>query len=229
MPIFDPFGLYPTMSRQSLSLITSDDVNIVWGENPDFTPSDFIGYLDEFTGLVEDGSVPVLIYADTTAMIADQASQTIGFVYQAGSTLYQLTVKTGDISDYTTVIAPAKYNALFNVYAVLASSELSEKRFNDQWKYVMSLYIAHKLSIRFMIVTNTESLSSATDKARAIASQRNNIASSESVGGVSVSYDIGSTLAMGEEGGDWNRTQYGQELVSIIKAYGAISAWIVGI
>ena len=43
-------------------------------------------------------------YVDTTAMIADQASQVIGGIYDAGGVGYRLDVKTGVIGDYTVVL-----------------------------------------------------------------------------------------------------------------------------
>lgn len=229
MAFIDPYGIYPNVSRQDMTVISSAGINIVWGDNPEFSPSDLLAYLPEFTGLIEDGSVPVKIYFDTAAMIGDQANQTIGLVYQAGSTLYRLDVKTGAIEDYTESPEASPYNALFSVYAVLASSELSELRFNDVWEYVMSLYIAHKLTVRFGKLVNVENLSAASDIVRQLASANDFVAGSESVGGVSVSYDTGATLAMGTAAGDWNRTQYGQELSTILKTYGAISVWITGI
>lgn len=177
MSIYDPWGLYPQSSRQDMTVITNTSINIMWGENPDFAPSDFLQYLPEFIGLVDDATKP--------------------------------------------------YYGLFNVYAVLASSELSEKRYNDVWKYVMSLYIAHKLQIRFSAITSTSNLTDALTKAKIIASNNVFAASSESVGGVSVSYDTSVTLTESLNGGDWNRTQYGQELLTYMSKY-SIGAWIVG-
>lgn len=176
MSIYDPWGIYPQSSRQDMTVITNSNINIMWGENPDFSPSDFINYLPEFIGLVEDTK---------------------------------------------------PYNGLFNVYAVLASSELSEKRYNEVWKYVMSLYIAHKLQIRFSAIANTNGITDPITKARIIASSNAFVASSESVGGVSVSYDTGVTLNESLNGGDWNRTQYGQELLTYMSKY-SIGAWIFG-
>lgn len=178
MSIYDPYGLYPNISTQDMTVVSSEGINVVWGDNPDFSSSDFLAFLPEFTELVGAGK---------------------------------------------------DYNVLFNVYSVLASSELSEKRFNEVWKYAMSLYIAHKLTVRFGTLVNVENLTDASVIARKIAASLQFIASSESVGGVSVSYDTGATLAMGTNAGDWNRTQYGQELATILKNYGAISVWITGI
>lgn len=176
MSIYDPWGLYPQSSRQDMTVITNDGINIMWGENSDFSPNDFIQYLPEFEGLVEDGN---------------------------------------------------SYNGLFNVYALLASSELSEKRYNDAWKYVMSLYIAHKLQIRFAAIANVGTVTDPLTKARLISSSDAFTASSESVGGVSVSYDTNVTITESLNGGDWNRTQYGQELLTYMSKY-SIGAWIFG-
>jgi len=228
MSIFDPYGLIPTSSRQDMNIINGEGINIVWGENPDFSPSEFLAFLPEFSGLVEDGSVPIITYFDDTAMIADQANQTIGLVYQAGETLYKLNVKTGVIGDYTETPGASPYNTLFNVYSILASSELAEKRYNEVWTYVMSLYIAHKLQTRFTAMSNVGSVSNPAVKARLLASGKSFVASSESVGGVSVSYDTGATLASSVNGGDWNRTQYGQELMTMVSAY-SMGAWLVGL
>lgn len=228
MALYDPYGIYPNVSSQDMTIINGEGINIMWGENPSFSPSEFLAFLPEFTGLVESGSVPVVIYFDTTAMIADQVNQTVGLVYQAGSTLYRLNVKTGDIGDYTVTPGSSTYNALFNVYSILASSELSEKRYNEVWTYAMSLYIAHKLQARFTAMSNVGSVTNPTVKARLLASGNSFVASSESVGGVSVSYDTGVTLATTVDGGDWNRTQYGQELMTIVSAY-SMGAWLVGL
>lgn len=229
MSIYDPYGLYPNISTQDMTVLSSEGINIVWGDNPAFSPSDFLNYFPEFTNLIEDGSISVKTYFDTDTMIADQANQTIGYIYEVESVLYKLNVKNGLITGYTVSPAASPYNALFSIYSVLASSELSEKRFTDVWKYVMSLYIAHKLTVRFGTLINVENLTDASKIARKLATVNQFIASSESVGGVSVSYDVGATLAMGANAGDWNRTQYGQELATMVKNYGAISVWISGI
>lgn len=228
MSIFDPFGIYPNIARVNMNIINSEGINIIWGENPDFSPSDFTQFLPEFIGLVEDGIVVEQTYNDTTAMIADQANQTIGNGYKAGEVVYRLDAKTGDISDYSVTTEKGKFNALFNVYATLASSELSEKRYNEVWTYVMSLYIAHKLSIRFIAATQTEGVTDAIKQARIVANLSPFTIASESVGGVSVSFETGATIKQGMDGGDWNRTQYGQELLDFFSAYG-IGAWIAGI
>lgn len=228
MPLYDPYGIYPNVSSQDMTIINSEGINIMWGKNPSFSPPEFLAFLPEFTGLVESGSVPVIVYFDEAAMIADQAAQTIGLVYQAGSTLYRLNVKSGVIGDYTVTPVAASYNALFNVYSILASSELSEKRYNEIWSFVMSLYIAHKLTIRFEAIGNVGTITDPLTKARVLASNKPFTVSSESVGGVSVSFDTGVTLSNTVDGADWNRTQYGQELMTYISKYG-IAAWLFGV
>lgn len=227
MGILDPYGLIPNISYQDMTIITADNINILWGENPNFTPADFVQFVPEFTGLVEGGPIPVLTYSDTANMVADQANQTIGLAYQVDADVYVLDVKTGDLSDYTITTTAALYNALFGVYAIIASSEISEKRYNDMWKYAMSLYIAHKLTVRLMVITKTNGLTDALTRARVISSSAPYTVSSESVGGVSVSYETGTTIKVGLDGGDWNRTQYGQELVTLFANYG-MGAWIIG-
>ena len=181
----------------------------------------------EYKDLVENKYNPRKRF-DDAAMVSDQANQTIGLIYKAGATLYVLDVKTGVIGDYTATPSASPYNALFNVYAVLSSSELAEKRYIEVWTYAMSLYIAHKLQLRFTALSNVGSVTNPTVKARLLASANSFVASSESVGGVSVSYDTGVTLATTVDGGDWNRTQYGQELMTIVSAY-SMGAWLVGL
>ena len=55
MAFLDPYSIYPNVSRQDMTVLSSGGINIVWGDNPEFSPSDFLSFLPEFTGLIESG------------------------------------------------------------------------------------------------------------------------------------------------------------------------------
>lgn len=176
---FNPFSFSTGVSRVSFTGVSLDGLNLMWGENPDYLPAEFLTYAPEFGGLVESGD---------------------------------------------------QYEALFNIFAVVASTELSEERFgNDIWKYVMALYIAHKLTIKFRVITGIpDAVTDPEVRASLLAAQEVFPIASEQVGGVQRSYDVGATLSKGYDGGDWNRTSYGQELVGYLRKY-SVGAWIVGV
>lgn len=78
---------------------------------------------------------------------------------------------------------------------------IQKERWQTQWEYAMGLYIAHYLTLYLQRLA-----------ANPIASgQAKGVATSKSVGDVSVSYDV--SVATDPVWGDFNLTSYGQELI----------------
>lgn len=93
----------------------------------------------------------------------------------------------------------------------LASAQLDSTLWGTQWTIGVSLYVAHELTL-------------ASQNARAAAvggspGQQGGIASSKTVGSVSVGYDPSSTTE--KDAGYWNLTTYGKQFIRLVRIFGA--------
>jgi hypothetical protein len=105
---------------------------------------------------------------------------------------------------------------VIEMYIELAGAVVKEARWHKRWKFAMSLFVAHFLTLYL------QSLSDANSTAAQVvaAGQAKGLLSSKSVGDVSVSYDF-SAIAQGLDGwAAWNLTTYGQQYATLAKIAG---------
>lgn len=141
-----------------------------------------------------------------------------GIIFQASN------LRTGKNPDYTTDKFLSMYPqftnhippALLSSFILLASNSLEEARWHGQWEYAMALFIAHHCQL---YLNNSAPADTLLEKAKSLGMSRG-LASSKSVGDVSVSYDF-SVISEGLKGwGTWNLTSYGQQLATLGKLIG---------
>lgn len=113
--------------------------------------------------------------------------------------------------------------AVFNLFLSMANHSIKYDRFKSLWKYLMSLYIAHYCTLYLQTQAGSpnakEILASAMPKG---------IATSKSVDGLSISYDV-TTVANDFAGyGTYKNTLYGQQLITLSKLYGMGGMWVNG-
>lgn len=102
-------------------------------------------------------------------------------------------------------------NTLITFWAGVAETLLREDVWVDMYQTGVQLYVAHEL-----VLARQNQLSAATG---GVPGQSGGIASSKTVGSVSVGYDLNSNSE--KDAGFWNLTNYGKQLYRLIKIFGA--------
>lgn len=113
-------------------------------------------------------------------------------------------------------------DAVLEHYVTLAHSVVKEARWHGMWKEGMRLFIAHYLTLYLM--------STAPDDADAVgvinAGGTNGVATSKSVGQVSVNYDV--NIANGDLNGwaAWKLTTYGSQFATMARLLGKAGMYV---
>lgn len=113
---------------------------------------------------------------------------------------------------------------LFNLFFVMADKSIKYDRYKSNWKYMMCLYIAHMMTMYMQMINNPEDVSVANALRGALPT---GVATSKSVDGLSISYDLLGTDDMAGYG-TWKLTKYGQMLITLTKIYGKPGMWVNG-
>ena len=107
---------------------------------------------------------------------------------------------------------------------LMANKAIKYDRYKSSWKYLMCLYIAHMMTLYMQTLTNPEDVSVANALKGALPT---GIATSKSVDGLSISYDLLGTTGM-DDYGTWSLTKYGQQLITMTRIYGHAGMWVNG-
>ena len=100
--------------------------------------------------------------------------------------------------------------AILDMYIQLAHACIPKNLYREAWGLCMGLFVAH-------LLTRSNQLAAAAVGAP---HDTGRIASSESVDGVSVSYDTGAERALAEDFGELTATPYGKQLIHWVKMMG---------
>lgn len=112
---------------------------------------------------------------------------------------------------------------VFELFKNMADASIKKERYCSAWKYFMGLYIAHMLTL--YLKTSEGDPTAQNALASSISS---GVATSKSVDGLSISYDL---LGMAEDlagYGTWKLTIYGQQLATLTRMYGHGGMWVNG-
>ena len=111
---------------------------------------------------------------------------------------------------------------MLSTFILMASNSLEEARWHGQWEYAMALFIAHHCQL---YLNNSAPADTLLEKAKSLGNAQG-LASSKSVGDVSVSYDF-NIISEGFKGwGTWNLTSFGQQLATMGKLVGKGSMYV---
>ena len=105
----------------------------------------------------------------------------------------------------------------------MANKSIKYDRYYDMWKYLMCLYIAHFCVLYLQTQKGDEDSQKALQGALPTG-----VATSKSVDGLSISYDL---LGISDDlngYGTWKYTTYGQQLATLTKMYGMAGMWVNG-
>lgn len=112
---------------------------------------------------------------------------------------------------------------VFELFLAMANKAIKYDRYKSQWKYIMGLYIAHYLTLYLQTQNGVPGAQAALQGALPTG-----IATSKSVDGLSISYDL---LGMADDFkgyGTYKLTAYGQQLITMTKIYGHGGMWVNG-
>lgn len=112
---------------------------------------------------------------------------------------------------------------VFNLFVGMAQASIKKDRYNSAWEFLMGLYVAHNLVLYMRTQQGDPSAENALK-----GSIPTGIASSKSVDGLSISYEF---MGMQEDFagyGTWKLTTYGQQLITLTKAFGNAGMWVNG-
>jgi hypothetical protein len=101
-------------------------------------------------------------------------------------------------------------DAMLNFWAGIGENLISECRFGTSYNYALSLFLAHNI---VLAATNE-----ATADAGGIAGGGAGTVQQKTVGSVSVSYDVASSML--PDAGHWNQTIYGRQYLQLVKLFG---------
>lgn len=104
-------------------------------------------------------------------------------------------------------------SAFENLYEI-ANNKIFKSIYGTDWKYAMSLCIAHYLTL---IANQLQAPAGDTLAGIAGGGVTRGVLSSASVGAFSKSYDINKTMSEEQEAMFWNQTQYGASLWALLK------------
>lgn len=113
--------------------------------------------------------------------------------------------------------------AVFNLFKAMADKAIKKDRYFSAWEYLMGLYIAH-MSILYLKANQGDPSSLAAIQS----SVPSGVATSKSVDGLSISYDLLGTAEDFAGYGTWKLTTYGQQLITLTKMYGHSGMWVNG-
>lgn len=146
---------------------------------------------------------------NTDAMVANIIAGASNVKSSAGNPAYtkeDFSIYFPQFSNITTI--PEEIYAL---YMEMANASLSQGRWKSKWKYAMALYIAH-----FLTLWQRTQVSEDASAAQVVAGAQNLlVASSKSVDGVSVSYDVSSIQGSLPGWGMWTTTTFGTQLAQL--------------
>ena len=110
-----------------------------------------------------------------------------------------------------------------NLYEIV-NNQIFKSIFGHQWKYAMSLGIAHYLTL----IANQMGAPSG-DSLESIAGGGNfqGVLSSANVGSFSKQYDIDKTMVTSDDAKFWNQTSYGAQLMALYKTKAIPSMFVV--
>ena len=110
---------------------------------------------------------------------------------------------------------------VFNLFLDMANKSIKYDRYKSLWKYLMGLYIAHYLTLYLMTQQGEPGAQAALQ-----GSVPRGIATSKSVDGLSISYDMMEVTNDLTGYGTYKLTIYGQQLATLTKNYGHAGMWV---
>jgi hypothetical protein len=213
------------------SLGTSASNLVVSGTNPPYYPADLFAMYPRFGGVpltplgtTTLGSATITIASAVSGLAACQPI--IGSGVPDGATITSVSTSPAAITilppptatdagvNFTVFAAPLLPMAALNIFINLASASLNAGRWLEMWPQAMNLYVAHLAQLWL----SSEGSATSPAGSAAMSGLARGIATSKSVGDVSVGYQA---LAGDDDYVDLNLTLYGEQLIRLCKVVGS--------
>lgn len=110
---------------------------------------------------------------------------------------------------------------VFNLFKAMADKAIKYDRYKSAWEYLMGLYIAHNLALYLRAAQGDPGATTAIRN-----SVPTGIATSKSVDGLSISYDLLGAAEEFRDYGTWKDTIYGQQLITLTRPFGHGGVWV---
>lgn len=124
---------------------------------------------------------------------------------------------------FAAYIATEEGTVAFNNLYELANSKIFKSIYGPDWKYAMSLCIAHYLTL----IANQVQAPSGNTLAGIAGGQTSGVLQSMSVGAFSKSFDLSKTMVDENEALFWNQTKFGALLMALLKTKAVPSILVV--
>lgn len=230
---YDCVGLLPLLSDAS---------NVVVGDNPPYTPTDFLMYYPNFGGVpltvavaLTEGDAEIDGFTVPTGAAIAVGNFVIGQGIPSGTTVTNYTPAAGmtpasmTLSNAPTItatpvtlsifVAPLVPAVVIALFVATAQGSIFQARWQELWLVAMGLYIAHYCTLWAKAQGNPAS----TVGQLVTASLAFGILTSKSADGLSAGYSVLSGL---EDWGSYQLTLYGQEFATWAKVMGSGSALV---
>lgn len=125
---------------------------------------------------------------------------------------------------YANYIATEEGTTAFNNLYEIANNKIFYSIYGTDWKYAMSLCIAHYLTL---IANQLGAPSGSTLQTIAGGGTYKGVLSRASVGSFSKDYDLGKTMVEENEALFWNQTSFGAQLMALLKTKAVPSILVV--
>lgn len=110
---------------------------------------------------------------------------------------------------------------VFNLFLAMANASIKYDRYKSHWKYCMALFIAHYLTLFLETQAGDPSSQAALQGA-----MPKGVATSKSVDGLSISYDLMGQAEDAKGYGTYKLTLYGLQLATLTRMYGSAGMWV---
>lgn len=110
---------------------------------------------------------------------------------------------------------------VFNLFKAMADKAIKYDRYKTAWEYLMGLFIAHHLALYVRASQGDPGATSVIKN-----SVPSGIATSKSVDGLSISYDLLGAAEDFSGYGSWKETIYGQQLITLTRPFGHGGIWV---
>lgn len=111
----------------------------------------------------------------------------------------------------------------FNNLYEIANNKIFKSIYGTDWKYAMSLCIAHYLTL----IANQVQAPSGDTLSGIAGGATHGVLSSMNIGAFSKSYELGMTMVSEQEAMFWNQSSYGASLIALLKTKAVPSIFVV--
>jgi len=151
-------------------------------------------------------------------LIANQWAGIASNIVQGENPAYTTVMFLSDFPQFTSNISGTMLQNFVN----MANATILEKRWHENWRYGMGLFIAHFATLYMQTLNGANPTASQV----IAAAQTKGLLSSKSVGDVSAGYDFGTAMQGITGWGSFKTTQYGFQFLTLARMLGKAGSYV---